>query len=302
MAEEENLKVPQEISSQESEIARDAPHLENKSFSYGEEDSEKWREGAAHFSEFWQQALNQHLDVNFTPHAKACLQAMFLGEKPATLISSEISQQSKDLLHAYGLQVEGVYVYDPGQVGAVIQKNAKELGKFGGTAEQVVKSLSSVDLNREGVARGLILGYPKESAIAYEAQQDPKAEQVLHQLYELLTGEDKAYLEAQYFTKITDKAGLLDFVTRQLMLHHDALGIGSDAIPAILRKVESSARAKVLNVYGVTWVDYGLSEESSQKQARLKKAFEQSGIIEHSTPNLPNPIKGGRLISSQERD
>ena len=36
---------------------------------------------------------------------------------------------------------------------------------------------------------------------------------------------------------------------------------------------------KGVNIYGIHWMDFGESEESVNKQQRLKQAFESSGIL-----------------------
>lgn len=239
---------------------------------------ETWQGRARLFKEFFAQVNDDHY---FRGNRKAQFQAMFLGEKPAIFNHNLLANESdKDLLRKYGFKIAGNFIYDPGQVRTVIEQYPEIFKKFETTdPDEVMNLVSAAAFTEEHIVRGLVLGFPLESVQAYERTDTQKLEDVAIRLLELLDPRDKDFLLDQFFTeKIYGNQAAAEFLSQKLHEYQGRLGISDSDMPELLKQLADETSRQPANVYGVNWVDVGVSEESLQKQKRLKAAFDYSGI------------------------
>lgn len=149
------------------------------------------------------------------------------------------------------------------------------------TPQAVMAELNAANRIEMYTIRGLVLGLPLESVRGYEQDEDLKLNAVAERLHTLITlaPHEDEYLVNEFFGNRRDKEGLLTFFEQQLTRHAEELGIWEDDIPKLLEELKFKLEAKRVDVYGVYWMDHGDYPESQEKQARLKSAFEESGIL-----------------------
>lgn len=246
---------------------------------FSEEDRMKWQSGAERFRQF---VANKSL-AGLNKQDSGELRAMFLGEKPACFRNTVCMRYQADLAN-FGLVTIGEYTYDPNQVGMVMQNHASEFANHGLTTPvQAIKALNSADMQHyKHTIRGIILGFPLESVQKHEYQETFKIHQLADSLYKLLEGTpDQEYMLKTYFSERHGNHELIEFFTAQLNKYKAELGLGDEEIAEILNELRYLINARGVDVYGVDWIDYGeRSEESEEKQRRLRTAFEETGIMD----------------------
>lgn len=70
------------------------------------------------------------------------------------------------------------------------------------------------------------------------------------------------------------------FFEKYLGEHAQDLGIEDGDLSSVSQELRAWLGGKGFNAYGVYWFDLHNSPESQARQARLKAAFEESGILE----------------------
>jgi hypothetical protein len=215
---------------------------------YTPEEVRRWKEGAERFSGFYETLTHEQRQelVGFNalsrPIMPGNLQAVFLGEKPATLHSH--STVIRERLEATGLSTTDEYVYDPEQVLKIVELHANAFVDF---PTQDVHALMKMMTEREKT------DLPRESRMMTVAEAAP--------LMELMA---KMNLQIPH-----EQRGLL-------------LGFPRHAVNMYLElhaKRRASKETKGFRVYDVYWTDMDDTSESEEKARRLKSAFELSGML-----------------------
>lgn len=271
-------------------------------------DQEKWQQGTEKFSEFVAM-LNKRSNIGILDSTlrlffrdrifsliDKCtpldvdpqiyigpIQAMFLGEKPACFALESCALLYRELSH-FDFITLGDYTYSPEQVATVIKNHPEIFSEYNlQTPGEVIRYLNSADREQDGLIRGLILGYPKDSVLNYEKCQlsyGNKEVRLIGRLYEL--GDEGIKLKLDGVRDgIMDFDSLCEFLKNKFSLHKKFLGLSDSDLKTLdYENVRYSLyNSKVVNIHGVTWVDYDLPNNSPTFKKRLKKAFETSGIL-----------------------
>ncbi len=263
---------------------------------FTEADVARWKDGTEKFREFWKKIPEQAMGRPFPPHEKnpykafdkyqiGEVQALFLGEKPACY-GNGLVQNYSSMLQNYGYVVRqdkkgNCYAFDQDQLATLMVKQPNFFHAYKAkSVEDVMHLLAQAEPSQQDALRGIVLGYPYESV---EQFLDP----VYQQRYAI-------YLQVEQFllhhpeeehVLIAGAEGpeyphLSKILTEKARQYQSPIGLNAEQI-AVLEKFDSLIQNRNgITIYGVTWAETRSSGESQNKQARLKAAFEMSGILE----------------------
>lgn len=242
---------------------------------YSAEDLTFWKNGAEDYKKF---AAGIKEINKYWPDHVASIKAMFLGEKPAVL-GNIVASDNKEALEDLGFRFIGDYCYIPELVRKVIEKYKDRVIFETDDPELLVKSLGAKNSEHNVVLKGLILGFPLPSVLAYERVRNFTVGKVIKCLYDLLPPDEKKFLEANYYTdKRENNQEILGWLISKLWQHQQVLGLDQPALETAVSQLKELINAKQVGALGFNWVDYESSDESSETQRRLADAFEESGI------------------------
>ncbi len=143
--------------------------------------------------------------------------------------------------------------------------------------------LAQADEREYSTMRGLVLGFPYAAIKNYEKQGSFKIEKITEKLYQLLVAQpdQQAYLEKNYLTeKRFGNFELIPFFRKILKDFQTELNIQDDELEGLINELRTQIENKQFSAHGVNWIDNSSSQESADKEKRIKNAFEKSGILE----------------------
>lgn len=188
----------------------------------------------------------------YSEYEIGCLQAVFLGERSATL-NNNLAIIHFEQLTPFGFLKANGWVYDPKQVKKLMIKHRSAFALQ--EKEKTFQSLTEIQT-------GLLLGFPSTSVRRFAFFQS-----ILD-----LQGSRKEKVQS-IMQKSRSKN--MKYLMSRLLENHKQLK---------LTPLERNFLAKVsrdishVDIYGVCWVDFGKSVQSLKKQKKLKKAFLVSGL------------------------
>lgn len=276
-----------------------------------EKDIKQWRAGAESFQRFWQSVSKEDKQAFFyspdealedPEDAKGEVQALFLGEKPAVWLPRIPTPTLQASFHAEGLKAQGEIVYHQVLVERVMHEYPKEFpSDVFQTADQVIKYIQTQGeaVNQgakpDNVRLGLVFGYPAESVRDFEKMQKLRIWNVIDSLddtHALSLEEQKSIDEAFYIPdefrshalKEHDVAQMQQIIGEAIKRNAHSIGLAEKDMSSLMEELEEALRIerqrKGVDVYGVGWRDIHDNPDSREKQARLKCAFETSGILQ----------------------
>ena len=250
---------------------------------YSDQDVVNWRVGADRYNEFLGSLLEDTRSI-ITHAGAGPLQAVFLKEKPAYLASSSLVDAPglKSTLLKVGLQCDGLYIYDSKEVQRTLAAYPDECSGFPTSSpDAFMRAFASTPLDQCTLLRGLILGFPKSSVIAYVRQDAMPIHDIAKRLHDILSehSDERVFMEREWFGNRRHKEDIVRFFTEQLKRQKSALRISDEEIPELLEQVRHLLNVTAVNIQGNIWADYIPSAESRRKQQRLCAAFERSGIL-----------------------
>ncbi len=247
---------------------------------YSKEQLIRWESGANNFIAFWQNIRDETDD--YDPDTVGCLQAMFLGEKPA-IFHGLSDEDHKEKLRLLGFESVDNYTYDPNQVAKVMKDYPNEFSQHNlDTPEELMIFLDKAKPKEHSVIRGLVLGFPYEATRSYNKMDSLRIGQIAVRLFELLkvSPEEQTYLELNYFTeKRAGNVDLISFFKKELEKYKSELHISDDEVTQLIAELHIEIETRIFGAYGVSWVDSSKSEESVALEKRIRDAFEKSGIL-----------------------
>lgn len=248
----------------------------NQEFIYSEQDLTNWEEGSDNYKKF----INNVEGIEkYTEHEVGSLQAMFLGEKPAVLVN-RLALDHKKELEIFGFKFSQDYCYKPELVKNILEKYKDEPIFSRTDPDNLMNGLAKADLKEQSRVRGLILGFPLSAVDDFDKMNNFKAHDIIGTLYNILPQNEQAFLETNFYTeKKQGNREIGDWIINKLFIFKDTLNIKNDVLPDLADEIKFLINSKDVNIHGVIWTDYHASSESINKQERLKKAFEKSGIL-----------------------
>ena len=256
------------------------PEQPEKNNPFSEADLAKWTEGAGRYRLFVEEIGD--ISRYYSPRVGE-VQALFLGEKPA-VVANEFALDNRTVLEKLGFRFSGDYCYSEEAVQKAIDEHKDIFSSFPDLSpEAVIQELRKTSYLELHIAGGIILGIPEAAAKAFQEVLQPEVNDIIDKLIKLLPQEEAEYLYDNYFRQ--DMCGnqkLLKFIIRKLEtgIHRYKLGLNRKKdVEGFKARLERVINSKSVDIHGIGWADYEPSEESEQKQKRLKAAFEKSGIL-----------------------
>lgn len=220
------------------------------------------------------------------------MQALFLGEKPMVNISTDTpySLSLREKLAQYDLEVHHGFIVDRNQLDTLIRSKQKFFERYHITStDEALERMGETHSQEQEALMGVMLGYPQSAAEDYEAMYPiPQVMRHIIDFPEIDTA-DKRLLQHTFelglllpeeespFPDVTvHESEIIPLVER----YGPAVGLQTQDIKDICDKLPVYLNAQGANVHGITWLDFKPSQESIHKQARLKAAFETSGILD----------------------
>lgn len=217
------------------------------------------------------------------------LKPLFLGVKPAYFNGSPINLAGEDifsaLLESNGFKMNNEYIYDPILIDSLIKKHPDVFFKYKlNTPEEVINYLVDTDKREANDIRGLVLGFPYESAKNFDRiyEADIYCDELIARLKKILeSNDDIEYLNLNYKNKSSNSKELIEFLDLQLEKYQKELGLSSDGLEEVKESFRLTLNKRVFGVSGFYyWTDLSDSEESIKREKELNKIFKESGIFE----------------------
>lgn len=259
-----------------NEIATD----QSENTEYDENDLARWQKGAGEYHKYLAEISHDSQHLINQREVSGPLQAMFLGEKPASLSVSAV-KDNQDILESHGFKFVGPYCYKTELVQTVIEQHQDIFKEFGEMeADRVMQKLCDSDLKEFSTVRGLVLGFPACSVKGYEKADSLQINSIAVSLYTLLADDnEKNFLEANYFDdRRPDNQAFIDFFHSKLNIFSRELKINDKDIVRLMDELRFILNGRHVEIQGFAWIDYEESEESNRRQNKLKAAFRESGI------------------------
>ena len=218
-------------------------------------DLEKWREGAANFAAFWVQGqvatldkIKEHkISVNSEAEPRdyiADLESLFLGERPC--IFDDRNFFTEDLLIQFGLEKHGVLIFHP----EILSKHLRKYPEYfdlGKSAEQHIREIN---------------------ALWAEGKTERKPARYSYEKMGIILGYPLSAVKRFHLNSEMSK-------------NRRAISKVLPSEDAIIVEDEMG-KTQIFDAYGVRWADFPKFDcsESYAFEARLKLAFETSGILD----------------------
>lgn len=286
----------------------------NSEILYSKEDLEQWKEGVKHFQEFWKfleiscrdQTITEFLKlprdtndsrvihplhytggttkirdtrqkkaVDFFKSAIHEIMALFLRERPAVYDENLITHSFGDYFERLGYRlfkersdVQNQYIYNPELVNGLVLEHRALLHEIGiNSTEDIIESLKKG--KHYNILKGLILGMPLPSILQFQKSYSSRINRILERL-ENITSTD--------FEISSLNLSNFQLLAWPLRAYGNDLGIKQDEIPFLLNELRYIISGKPAGGYGLAWIDFEPSEESTRKKDRINTAFKVSGM------------------------
>lgn len=143
---------------------------------YRDEDVAVWKRGTKDYVGFRENLQTSNLleqfEGVFNSVDKNNLKALSLKEKPLMYLETVISEELIPVLHSFGLDTSGSYIFDRSQIEQAYVKNRElfEQNNFF-TVDQVIHALDNKNATNQNIDSviGLLFGYPTESVQHYSS-------------------------------------------------------------------------------------------------------------------------------------
>jgi hypothetical protein len=242
-----------------------------------QDDIATWKRGAESFRRFM-----ASLQIEKSTHEDfESIQSMFLGER-ATTFGDTTALALAEHLEPFGFQCIGYYVFRSEVVTRIVQEHSQEFSGLPTQPEFLMHALHVAGMEKYHIPRGLLLGYPLSVCKEHVDALNLRINAVANELLNILGkgNADYDYLVESFFSNREDPDKILRFFEEKMGMHYQRLGISKQDIPALLKELQYLLNSRgAEGVHGQGWIEYSTSEEGELRKARIRAAFEQSGIL-----------------------
>ncbi|MEN9561314.1 MAG: hypothetical protein RIQ56_587 [Candidatus Parcubacteria bacterium] len=252
---------------------------------YPPEAIERWRAGGKRWREFERQLSMLGMYRDLTDSSRNALRSVFLGEKPAVFLESgDDMKRLRPIVEATGLAItkgrmqDIDYIYDPAQVDDVLRRNRESFDESA-SVTQVMNELVRARGDRSDRQRGLVLGFPSAAVEAYAIRQGIGI-LLGDRFYDALSADDRTTYEAMFATydKTFTPAQKSDWLRAKLSEYATRAGIAREKLAEIDSQIDREASWQLFGAHGFIWADFAASNESVEKEKRIRDAFAVAGL------------------------